>query len=92
MNPRRVLHILGLLLLILAGAQLVPLVWCLGGEEPRAIPGFLAGAAAAGVLGAVMRRLGTAEGDLYRRDGVVIVVGDFRLRRVVTRGPPGLLL
>lgn len=75
MNPRRVLHILGLLLLILAGAQLVPLVWCLGGEEPRAIPGFLAGAAAAGVLGAVMRRLGTAEGDLYRRDGVVIVVG-----------------
>lgn len=75
MNPRRVLHILGLLLLILAGAQLLPLVWCLGGEEPDAIPGFLAGAGVAGVVGGVMRRLGSVEGDLYRRDGVVIVVG-----------------
>jgi len=75
LNLRRVLHILGLLLLVLASAELVPLVWCLNGDEPRAVSGFLAAALTSGTLGALFRRLGQIEGDLYRRDGVLIVVG-----------------
>jgi trk system potassium uptake protein TrkH len=75
MNLHRVLHILGLLLLILAGAQLVPLAWCISPAAPQTAAGFLMGAAVTALLGAVFRRLGSAEGELYRREGVLIVVG-----------------
>jgi trk system potassium uptake protein TrkH len=82
MNLRRVLHILGLVLFILAGAQLLPLGWCLEGGESRAAVGFLAGAAGAGLLGLCMRFAGHAEGELYRREGVLIVVGAWVLASV----------
>ncbi len=75
MNLRRVLHILSLLLLVLAAAELVPLIWCLGGDESRAAMGFLCASATSLTLGLVFRLLGHREGDLYRRDGVLIVVG-----------------
>jgi len=75
MNLRRVLHILGLVLFILAGAQLLPLVWCLSGTESRAVAGFLSGAALCGLLGLAFRQLGSSEGGLYRREGVLLVVG-----------------
>ena len=82
MNLRRVLHILGLVLFILAGAQLLPLIWCLEGGESRAAMGFLTGAASAGLLGLCMRFVGHAEGDLYRREGVLIVVGAWVLASI----------
>ena len=75
MNLRRVLHILSLLLLVLAAAELVPLIWCLGGDESRAAMGFLCASATSLTLGLVFRLLGHRDGDLYRRDGVLIVVG-----------------
>jgi len=75
MNFRRVLHILSLLLLVLAAAELVPLVWCLEGGQSRAALGFLCASAVSAILGLIFRLLGHREGDLYRRDGVLIVVG-----------------
>jgi trk system potassium uptake protein TrkH len=79
MNRRHVLHILGLVLLILAVAQLTPIVWCLGGAESQALRGFLAGSVCTASLGLLFRWLGAAEGDLFRRDGVLIVVGSWVL-------------
>jgi len=82
MNWRRVSHILGLVLVILAAAQLLPLAWCLEGHQRPAVIGFLTGAASAGVLGLVLRLLGRAEGDLFRREGVLIVVGSWVLASI----------
>jgi len=75
MNLRRVLHILSLLLMVLAAAELVPLLWCLGGGESRAALGFLCASATSATLGLVFRFFGHKSGDLFRRDGVLIVVG-----------------
>ncbi len=75
MNLRRVAHILGLLLLILAGAELVPLLWCwLPGGSGVAM-GFVLGAGISALFGVGLRLLGSAGGELYRREGVLIVVG-----------------
>lgn len=75
MNFRRVLHLLGALLFVLAGAQLVPLAWCFSGEQHGAVLAFLTGAGLSALLGAGFRLLGHNEGELYRREGVLIVVG-----------------
>ncbi|MBK7948390.1 MAG: TrkH family potassium uptake protein [Deltaproteobacteria bacterium] len=75
MNVRRVLWILGLVLYVLAAAQLVPLLWCLFPFDPRAARGFLVGAATSALLATAFRWRGTRQGELYRRDGVLIVVG-----------------
>jgi trk system potassium uptake protein TrkH len=82
MNWRRVLHILGLVLFILAVAELVPLVWSFEHGERRAVVAFLSGATSAALLGLLFRTLGRAEGELYRRDGVLIVVGAWVLASV----------
>ena len=74
MNRRRVLHILGTVLWILAAAQGLPLLWCLAGASTVA-PAFLAGAGVSAGLGALFRFVGTREGELFRREGVLIVVG-----------------
>jgi trk system potassium uptake protein TrkH len=79
LNLPRVLHILGLLLFVLACAELVPLLWCLDGNQSHAVTGFLAAALTSASLSAVFRLLGHGEGDLYRRDGVLIVVGAWLL-------------
>lgn len=79
MNLRHVLHILGLVLLILAAAQLTPIVWCLGGVGSQALRGFLVASVSTASLGLLFRWLGAAEGDLFRRDGVLIVVGSWVL-------------
>ncbi len=75
MNLRRVLHILGLLLLVLAAAELIPLIWCFEEGQSQAALGFLCASATSAILGLVFRLLGHQQGDLYRRDGVLIVVG-----------------
>ncbi len=75
MKLRRVSRILGHLLLVLGAAQLVPLAWCFAPGAGAAIPGFLAGAGITTLLGVLLRQLGSNQGDLYRREGVLIVVG-----------------
>jgi len=87
MNWRRVLHILALVLFILAGAELLPLVWILGGEERRAVVGFLSGSLLAALLGGLFRWLGSVEGELYRREGVLIVVGSWVLASCIGAVP-----
>lgn len=79
MNVRRVLSILGLVLYVLAVAQLVPLLWCLVPFDGRSARAFLAGSAASALLATAFRLRGSREGDLYRRDGVLIVVGSWML-------------
>ena len=83
MNLARVAHILGTLLLILAGAELLPLVWCLPAESRADAAGFLVGAAVTGALGLGLRGLGRREGEVYRREGVLIVVGAWLLASLV---------
>ncbi len=61
--------------MVLAVAELVPLIWCLEGGESRAALGFLCASVTSAILGLVFRFLGHKSGDLFRRDGVLIVVG-----------------
>jgi trk system potassium uptake protein TrkH len=79
MNLPRVLRILGLVLFVLAAAQLAPLAWCLVPLDTAAARGFVVGAALTAALGALFRRLGRDEGELYRRDGVITVVASWLL-------------
>jgi trk system potassium uptake protein TrkH len=82
MNLRRVMHILSLLLMVLAVAELVPLIWCLEGEQSRAVLGFVCAASTSAAMAIVFRVLGHKQGDLYRRDGVLIVVGAWVLASI----------
>ena len=77
MNFRRVVHMLGLVLWILAGAQSIPLVWSALIGDAAALRGFIAGVAMCGVAGGALRLAGTSRKgrDLFRREGVLIVVG-----------------
>jgi trk system potassium uptake protein TrkH len=77
MNIRRTLYSLGLVLGILAGAQLLPLVWSVPAGETHGSLGFLVGAGLTALAGIACRRFGNAEGDLFRREGVLIVVGSW---------------
>ena len=79
MNFRRVIHILGLVLLVLSGAQLIPLVWCLSPFDQQSALGLIAGAGSTAALGIVLRMLGREDGELYRREGVLVVVGAWLL-------------
>jgi trk system potassium uptake protein TrkH len=74
-NPRRAIRLLGLVLYPLAAAQLAPLLWSIAVAEWPAALGFATGIAASTGLGFALRQLGESEGELYRRDGVLIVVG-----------------
>jgi trk system potassium uptake protein TrkH len=76
MNLRRVLHSLALVLFVLSGAQLLPLLWADSWADVRA---FLTGAGITGAVGLAMRFWGNREGELYRREGVLIVVGSWVL-------------
>lgn len=77
MNTRYVLNVLGVVLLVLAGAQVVPLVWSVALGDEGATSGFAAGTVVAFVAGAMMRLVGDSSGELYRREGVLIVVGSW---------------
>jgi trk system potassium uptake protein TrkH len=73
---------LGFVAFILAGAQLVPLPWCVYPFHGAAAAGLLTGAAFAGVVGFVLRRIGHEGGELYRREGVLVVVGAWLLASI----------
>ncbi|MCA9512234.1 MAG: TrkH family potassium uptake protein [Myxococcota bacterium] len=82
MNVRRVARILGLLAAILAAAQLLPIAWSWLAGETHAVRAFLESSAATALLGGALYALGTSEGELYRREGVGIVVGAWALASI----------
>ena len=77
MNFRRIAHILGLVLFVLAAAQLVPLAWALIPYDEQAATGLLLGIAVTAAVGVTLRLVGDDQGELYRREGVVVVVGSW---------------
>ncbi|NNL85252.1 MAG: TrkH family potassium uptake protein [Myxococcales bacterium] len=76
-NGRRVVHILGLVLLLVAGAELLSAAWCFAPGGAGAAPGLLGSAGLTAFVGAALRWIGSSHGDLRRRDGVLIVVGSW---------------
>jgi len=82
-NYRRVLSILGLVLYVLAAAQLVPLLLCLHPFDAAAARGFVVGSGASALIALAFRMRSTLLGELYRREGVLIVVGAWLLASVV---------
>ena len=89
MNLRRVLSILGLVLYALAAAQLVPLLLCFFPLDVASARGFVLGSSSSFLLGVTFRRFGDEEGELYRREGVLIVVGAWLLASIVGAIPYG---
>jgi len=86
MNLRPVLRILGLVLYVLAVAELVPLVWCLVPLDLESARGLLMGAGSSALIGLAMRAgAGPAveQAELYRREGVLVVVGSWLMASVV---------
>lgn len=74
LNIRATLRFLGRLLLVLAAAELLPTVCCLLYGEFHAALGFLATAGITGALGWLATRIPDKTGELYRREGILIVV------------------
>ena len=75
MKLKRVASILGLILYVLAAAELVPLLGCLLPFDQTSLVSFLISAAACGGTGFALRLFGNEDGELYRREGILIVVG-----------------
>lgn len=82
MNFRPTLKFLGRLLVILALAELLPSIVCLAYGEERDFVVFLATAVLTGFAGVMMITLGKGEGELYRREGILIVVGGWALASI----------
>lgn len=74
MNVRATLRFLGRLIMVLAAAQLVPLLCCLLYAEGTSALAFAGSAVLSGALGATFMALGRGRRDLYRREGILIVV------------------
>jgi trk system potassium uptake protein TrkH len=75
LNVRPVVQFLGRLLLILAAALLVPLLCSLLYREWGGALTFFLSALLTAACGWGLRVVGQGDGDLYRREGVLIVVG-----------------
>jgi trk system potassium uptake protein TrkH len=82
-NFRRLLRILGLVLYVLAAAQLVPLVWCIVPADFASATGLLIGSVASALIGFAFRSLGSDGGEFYRREGVMTVVFSWLLASIV---------
>ncbi len=87
MNHRRVARLLGGVLFTLAGAQALPLLWCLAPLDIESVRAFVAGIATSAGLGALLYFSGDDEGELYRREGVLVVVGAWLLASFVGAVP-----
>lgn len=82
MNWRPPLRFLGRLLLVLAAAELIPgLCSAIYGELDDALA-FVFTAALTGLFGGILIRLGRGDGELYRREGFLIVVGGWMLASI----------
>ncbi len=79
MSLRPALRVLGRLLLVLALAELVPVVVCLAYGEGAAALAFGETALASALAGGLLVLLGRGARQLYRREGILIVVGGWAL-------------
>ncbi len=82
MNLRAVLRFLSRLLGVLALAELFPLAVCLFYAERQAFFAFLLTALLTGSAGFVCYALGKEGTELYRREGILIVVGGWLLASI----------
>lgn len=82
MNFRSTWRVLGRLLLVLAAAEILPAFCCVLYGETHAALAFVATAFLTGACGWVLIRIGTEVGELYRREGVLIVVGGWVLASI----------
>lgn len=79
MNFRSSVRFLGHLVLLLGVAQILPLLCALLFGERQAVTGFAVSAAIAGAVGALMSWAVKGKGELYRREGILIVAGGWIL-------------
>ena len=82
MNLRPVSRVLGRLLLVLAGALLVPLVCSLLYGEAHAAEAFVASALLTAAAAAALMLIGRGQKEMYRREGILIVVGGWVLASI----------
>jgi len=82
LNLRATFRFLGRLLGVLAAAELVPIACCFWYGERAAALGFLGAAAITGAAGWLMVMAGRQGGELYRREGILIVVGGWVLASI----------
>jgi trk system potassium uptake protein TrkH len=81
-NFRAAIRFVGRLVLLLGAAQLLPLLCALLYGEPAAVSGFAISAAIAVVAGALMMFAAKGDGELYRREGILIVAGGWILASI----------
>jgi len=81
LDLRPLLRFLGTLLLLLAASMLLPALVCLFYLEMSALLAFLAAAAVTALAALTFRFLG-GEGEIYRREGVLVVAGGWILASV----------
>ncbi len=75
MNLRAVSLFLGRLVLVLAAAQVFPLLCCLAYSEGAAALAFAGSIVVSAAFGGLLVRVGRSpQGELYRREGILIVV------------------
>lgn len=87
MNLRSTLRFLGRLLMVLAVAEVLPVLCCLWYGERRAAGAFMVTSAVTGLVGWLLTLGGDNDGDLYRREGVLIVVGGWFLASLFGAAP-----
>ena len=80
MNLAPVFNFLGRLISLVAGAMLLPFFWALGSSDFQAAGAFLiSGVLTLSVGGTMVVVFGGRGGDLYRSEGILIVVGGWLL-------------
>ncbi len=82
MNFRPALRFLGRLILLLAVTELAPAICALFYGERADAAAFVAAALATGASGLLLMLLGSGSGEIYRREGILIVVGGWVLASV----------
>ena len=82
MNFRAAFRYLGRLILVLAIAELAPLACALAYGEARAAVAFLIAALVTALVGGVLTFLSSPDGEIYRREGILIVAGSWILASI----------
>ena len=82
MNLRPTLRVLGLLLAVMAVAELLPTLCCLWYGERISALAFVGTSVLTGLCGGTLVFFGRGGGEIYRREGILIVVGGWVLASV----------
>ncbi len=82
MNLRPPLRFLGRLTLLLAATELAPALCSVAYGEWQTAKAFLISASITAFFGAVLTLIGSSEGQLFRREGILIVVGGWVLASI----------